>query len=76
MGYKMEYQIFIKEHKDYENGILTAERILNINEDQLFIIKQFANVKKDALLEDVYVINDCEFKIYPKLNYTQPNDNE
>lgn len=58
-------EIHIGEIFDLTMGVKKPIQILIITQDQLAIIEQFANTRRDAGLNIVYKINDCEFRVFP-----------
>lgn len=64
-----KYEIHIGEIFDLATNSKRPERILIITEDQLTIIEQFANQRKDAELNIFYKLNECEFRIFPHFDF-------
>lgn len=64
----IKYELHIGETFDLEKGGKCAKHILKLTEEQFFVIEQFAHTKKDADLNTIYKLNDCEFKVYPYFN--------
>lgn len=64
----MNYEIHIGEVWDMTNDCYKPKQIIEITSEQLTIIHTFAHIRKDSELNEIYRINDCEFKITPKLN--------
>ncbi len=71
----IKYELHIGETFDLEKGEKCAKQIIQITEEQFAVIQQFAYTKKDADLNTIYKLNDCEFKVYPYFNLNpQPNN--
>ena len=52
------------------------KQILIITHDQFAIIEQFANQRKDAELNTIYKINECEFRIFPHIESKNKKNDE
>jgi hypothetical protein len=63
-----KYEIHIGEIFDLTTNIKKPKLVLIITEDQLTIIEHFANQRKDANLNTIYILNECEFSIIPHFN--------
>lgn len=61
----MKHEIHIWEVLDLETNSKRPKQTLIITDEQLSVIEQFASTRKDAELNTIYKLNDCEFKIYP-----------
>jgi len=64
----MKYEIHIGEIFDLATSSKKPKQTLIITQEQLAVIEQFASQRKDAELNTIYKLNDCEFKIYPSFN--------
>jgi len=64
----MKYEIHIGEIFDLTTSSKKPKQTLIITQEQLAVIEQFASQRKDAELNTIYKLNDCEFKIYPSFN--------
>ena len=40
-----------------------------ITQEQLAVIEMFASQRKDAHLNTIYKLNECEFRIYPHFDF-------
>ena len=60
-----KYEIHIGENFDLETNRHIPAKILILTKLQLDAILMFASIRKDELLNEVYKINDCEFKVFP-----------
>jgi ABC-type phosphonate transport system ATPase subunit len=58
-----QYEIHIGEILDLTNNSKKPKHTLIITQDQLAIIEQFASQRKDAELNTIYKLNECEFRI-------------
>lgn len=65
---KYNYEIQIGEVFDLTTNKNKPKQTIYITDEQLRVIEIFANTKKDADLNTVYIINGCEFRIVPRLN--------
>jgi hypothetical protein len=61
----MKYEIHIGEIFDLTTKSKKPKQILIITQDQLAVIEQFADQRKDAELNTIYRLNECEFRIFP-----------
>lgn len=61
------YEIHIGQLWDLKLSRHVPKQLILITEDQKQIIEHFANVTKDSDLNNVYRINDCEFRIMPHI---------
>lgn len=60
-----KYEIHIGEIFDLTTNAKKPKQTLIITQDQLAVIEQFAYKRKDAELNTIYKLNDCEFRIFP-----------
>lgn len=60
-----KYEIQIGEFFDVGTQTNRPRQTMCITTDQFEIIKIFASQRKDAELNTIYKINDCEFKVVP-----------
>jgi hypothetical protein len=58
-----KYEIHIGEILDLTTNLKKPKHTLIITQDQLAIIEQFASQRKDAELNTIYKLNECEFRI-------------
>ena len=70
-----KYEIKIGDVMCVTGGDFTSipETIIPITQDQCDIIVRLANIVKDRYTNNVYKINDLEFKIEPILNVIYEN---
>jgi hypothetical protein len=61
----MKYEIHIGESIDLETNDKNPYRVMIITPDQLALIEVFAHIRKDSQLNNIYKLNDVEFKITP-----------
>lgn len=61
----MKYEIHIGEIFDLTTNSKKPKQTLIITEDQLGVIEQFADKRKDAELNTIYRLNECEFLVFP-----------
>lgn len=64
-----KYEIHIGEIFDLTTNIKKPKQTLIITQDQLSVIEQFADQRKDAELNTIYKLNECEFRIYPHFDF-------
>jgi hypothetical protein len=62
-----KYEIHIGEVFDLSTNSKKPKQILIITEEQLAVIEEFADQRKDAELNTIYKLNECEFRIFPHL---------
>ncbi len=60
-----KYEIHIGEIFDSTTNSKKPKQIMIITQEQLAIIEHFADQIKDAELNTIYRLNDCEFRILP-----------
>jgi hypothetical protein len=65
---KYNYKIHIGEIFDLIANENRPKQTIYITDEQFEVITMFANTKKDADLNTVYIINDCEFKVIPHIS--------
>ena len=63
-----KYEIHIGEIFDLETKSKKPKQVLIINDDQRAVIEQFATQRKDAELNTYYKLNECEFRIIPRID--------
>lgn len=63
-----KYEIHIGEILDLTTNSKKPKQILIITQEQLEVIEQFAYQRKDAELNTIYRLNECEFRIIPYFN--------
>ena len=68
-----KYEIHIGEAFDLTTNLKKPKQTFIITQDQMAIINQFASQRKDAELNTIYKLNDCEFCIYPYLSFGDEN---
>lgn len=61
----MKYEIYIGEIFDLTTNSKRPKQKLIITEEQKAVIELFASQRKDADLNTIYKLNECEFCIYP-----------
>lgn len=59
-----KYEIHIGEIFDMTARENRPKQVIIISEDQKTIIEQFASQRKDAELNTIYKLNECEFRIH------------
>ena len=64
---KTEFTICIGTYFDVSKGQDVPKQTIQITQEQLEIIQHFADIKRDAELNVIYKINECEFTIKPIL---------
>lgn len=64
-----KYEIHIGEIFDLTTNSKKPKQTLIITQDQLAVIEQFADQRKDAELNTIYKLNECEFRIYPHFDF-------
>jgi len=57
------YEIQIGETFDLKTNSKIPKRTILITQDQLAIIETFAHQRKDADLNIIYKLNECEFRV-------------
>lgn len=65
-----KYEIRIGKFLDLATNREVAKQKIIITQDQLNLIEYFANTRKDAELNTIYILNDCEFTIHPVFDFT------
>ena len=65
----MKYEIHIGEIYELESQTKKPKQTMIINEDQRAVIEQFAYTKRDADLNTIYILNQCEFRILPHFEF-------
>lgn len=68
-----KYEIHIGEMFDLATNSKKPKQTLIITDDQRAIIEQFASQRKDSELNTIYKLNECEFCIYPHINFGGEN---
>ena len=63
-----KYEIHIGEIFDLTTNSKKPKQTIIITQDQMVVIEQFASQRKDAGLNTIYKLNECEFRIYPHFN--------
>lgn len=58
-----KYEIHIGEIFDLTTNTKKPEQTIIITQDQMAVIEQFANQRKDAKLNTIYKLNECEFRV-------------
>lgn len=66
----MEYEIHIGEIYEINTQSKRPMQIIIISDEQKQIIEHFANTKRDENLNTIYIINQCEFRIFPHFKTT------
>jgi len=64
-----KYEIHIGEIFDLTTNLKKPKQTLIITQDQLAVIEQFADQRKDAELNTIYKLNECEFRILPHFDF-------
>ena len=64
----MDYVISIGRIRNMDTGSYDPVSVFQINEDQRTALLAFADIKRDEYLNELYIINKCQFRIEPKLN--------
>jgi hypothetical protein len=67
----MKYEIQIGKAFEANSLVAVPEQRIEISEEQFEVIKTFANIRKDSKLNDVYILNDCQFRVVPKLDLSE-----
>ena len=65
-----KYEIHIGEIFDLTTNLKKPKQVLIITQDQLAVIEQFADQRKDAELNTIYKLNECEFRILPHFDFS------
>lgn len=60
-----EYKIIIEQGRSLPDNKEVPIQEIIITEDQKFVIEQFADIKRDKHLNNIYKINKIEFSIEP-----------
>jgi hypothetical protein len=67
---KMEkFEIHIGKIYDLGSKTETPKQTMIITSEQLAIIEQFADTRKDEDLNTIYRLNQCEFKVMPHFSF-------
>lgn len=64
-----KYEIHIGEIFDLTTNSKKPKQTLIITQDQLELIEQFADQRKDSELNTIYKLNECEFRILPHFDF-------
>lgn len=64
-----KYEINIGEIFDLTANSKKPKQTLIITQDQLAVIEMFAIQRKDAELNTIYKLNECEFRIIPHFGF-------
>jgi len=64
-----KFEIHIGKIYDLESKTEKPERTMIITREQLAVIEQFADTRKDEYLNSIYKLNQCEFKVIPHFNF-------
>jgi len=64
-----KFEIQIGETFDLATNSKTPKQTLIITQDPLAVIEQFADQRKDAELNTIYKLNQCEFRILPYFDF-------
>jgi len=64
-----KFEIHIGKIYDLESKTEKPERTMIITREQLAVIEQFADTRKDEYLNTIYKLNQCEFKVIPHFNF-------
>ena len=64
-----KYEIHIGEIFDLTTSSKKPKQTLIITQDQLAVIEQFSDQRKDAELNTIYKLNECEFRILPHFDF-------
>lgn len=64
-----QYEIHIGNVYDLESKINKPKQTIIITKEQLMVIEQFAYTRKDEDLNTIYILNHCEFKVTPHLEF-------
>jgi len=65
---KKEYTIEIGEVFNVNTQKREPKIKIDISEEQLYVIEMFATVQKDKNLNNIYTLNDCEFRVVPNFH--------
>lgn len=68
-----DYEIQIGEVFDLTLNAKKPKQIIIITAQQKEVIELFANQIKDAELNTIYIINDCEFRMIPYFEFDKNN---
>lgn len=66
----MDYEILIGEVIELSDQTVKPKQVLIITADQFAMIEMFADIRRDEMLNPIYIINKCEFKVAP--HFKQP----
>ena len=66
---KQKFEIHIGKSYDLKTESEKPKHIMIITGDQLAIIEQFADARKDEDLNTIYKLNQCEFKVMPHFEF-------
>lgn len=64
-----KFEIHIGEIYDLESKTKKPKQTMIITREQLAVIEQFADTRKDEDLNTIYRINQCEFKVLPHFDF-------
>ena len=64
-----KYEIHIGEFFDLTTNSRKPKQTIIITQDQMAVIEQFASQRKDAELNTIYKLNECEFRISRHFNF-------
>lgn len=64
-----KYEIHIGKIFDLKTNTMIPKQILIVTEEQHEVILHFADQRKDAELNTIYKLNECEFSIKPLYTY-------
>jgi len=66
-----KYEIRIGEVYDLETKTKEPKQTAIITREQLEVINMFADTRKDAELNTIYRLNECEFRIMPHWEFNR-----
>lgn len=64
-----KYEIHIGEIFDLKKNTMIPKQILIVTQEQHEVILHFADQRKDAELNTIYKLNECEFRIKHLFTY-------
>ena len=64
-----KFEIHIGKIYDLESRIEKPKLTIIITREQLAVIEQFADTRKDEDLNTIYRLNQCEFKVMPHFDF-------
>lgn len=64
-----KFEIHIGKIYDLENKSEKPKQTMIITREQLAVIEQFADTRKDEDLNTIYRLNQCEFKVMPHFDF-------